>query len=180
MDSKTKSNAAAIELPQGKTIQAAVLTVSDPCFRGAETDLSGPAVVEHLLAAGIAVKMRQIAPGDYGVIVRTLETWCKPREELDLIITTGGTGLSLRDVTPEATLAVVERLIPGIPEALRAKSFLATPDALLCRGVAGTRGTTLIINLPQSVSAVQHGLEVILAAVVRGIGLMGGRVPSLE
>jgi len=155
-------------------IQAGVLTISDRSSRGEREDLTGPTIADRLDRAGIVVKRREIVPDDYGVIVRTLKNWCNARDRLDLIITTGGTGLSPRDVTPEATLAVVERLVPGIPEALRTCGLQQTPHAMLSRGIAGTRGSTLIVNLPGSPRAVEQGLELILDALIHGIEIMRG------
>lgn len=162
----------AMDLPQDTALQAGVLTVDSRCSRGEEEDICGAAAVEELLAAGISVKNHQVAPDDYGVIVRILENWCKPREELSLIFTVGGTGISLSDVTPEATLAVADRLVPGIPEAIRAGSMGDLSESMLFRGIAGTRGTTLIVNLPDNPEAVRQSLRVIMYSVVRGLGTL--------
>ena len=160
---------------QTRNFSAAVLTVSDLLDQGEQEDKSGPAIIERLKAIGIDVKRYQIVPEDYGVIVRILQNWCKPRGELDLIITTGGTGLSPRDVTPEATLAVVDRLIPGIPEAFRAGVLQESPNVILFRGVAGTRGSTFIVNLPDTIQAVHRSLDTTLLAIKYGLEVMDGK-----
>ena len=152
---------------------ASVITVSDMGSRGERVDTSGPAIKEILEQAGMEVKYTNIIPDERDIISRELIK-CADELGITLVVTTGGTGFSPRDVTPEATLNVVERLTPGIPELMRAESMKITPKGCLSRSVAGIRKRTLIINLPGSLKAskeniqavidpVQHGLEMLLS-----------------
>ncbi len=149
-----------------------VLTVSDRAARGLVEDESGPLisrwVQEHL---GALVVEEQVIPDERYLIEEVLREWADERE-LDLILTTGGTGFAPRDVTPEATRAVIEREVPGMAEAMRAEGLKVTPHAMLSRGVAGIRGRTLIINLPGSPKAVRENLEVIRPALPHGLALL--------
>ena len=151
---------------------AAVITVSDKGFRGERVDTSGPHLCEILKDRGVEVVYSAIVPDESERIQAELRK-CADALGIALVLTTGGTGFSPRDITPEATLAVVERLAPGIPEAMRAESMKITPKGCLSRSVAGIRGRTLIINLPGSrkasaenilavIDPVQHGLEILL------------------
>ena len=151
---------------------AAVITVSDKGFRGERVDTSGPNLCEILKDRGFEVVYSAIVPDESERIQAELRK-CADALGIALVLTTGGTGFSPRDITPEATLAVVERLAPGIPEAMRAESVKITPKGCLSRSVAGIRGRTLIINLPGSrkasaenilavIDPVQHGLEILL------------------
>lgn len=151
---------------------AAVITVSDKGFRGERVDTSGPNLCEILKDRGFEVVYSAIVPDESERIQAELRK-CADALGIALVLTTGGTGFSPRDITPEATLAVVERLAPGIPEAMRAESMKITPKGCLSRSVAGIRGRTLIINLPGSrkasaenilavIDPVQHGLEILL------------------
>ncbi len=152
-----------------------VLTVSDRAARGVVEDQSGPLIAqlvrEHLDAL---VVEERIIPDERYVIEETLREW-SDEQELDLILTTGGTGFAPRDVTPEATRAVIEREAPGFAEAMRAESLKVTPHAMLSRGIAGIRGRTLIINLPGSPKAVRENLTVILPALPHGLALLQER-----
>jgi len=150
-----------------------ILTISDKGWRGEREDESGVAVREILTSLDARVVKYDIAPDEKDVISQRLREWV---DELgiDLIVTTGGTGLSPRDVTPEATLAVVERIAPGFAEAMRAESLKRTPTAILSRGVAGIRGASLIINLPGSPKAVRQCLEVILPALPHAMEVLKG------
>jgi len=150
-----------------------ILTISDKGWRGEREDESGVAVREILTSLDARVVKYDIAPDEKDVISQRLREWA---DELgiDLIVTTGGTGLSPRDVTPEATLAVVERIAPGFAEAMRAESLKRTPTAILSRGVAGIRGASLIINLPGSPKAVRQCLEVILPALPHAMEVLKG------
>lgn len=149
-------------------ISAAVLTLSDKGVRGEREDTSGPAIGEVLAAIGATVMRRAMLPDDQEAIAALLVTWADI-EQFDLIVTTGGTGLAARDVTPEATLQVVERLVPGLPELMRAEGLRHTPMAALSRGVAGVRGRSLIINLPGSERAVRQNLAAILPVLPHAI-----------
>ena len=149
-----------------------VLTISDGASRGERQDLSGErirALAAQLPDATIAASA--IVPDEQAQISATLREW-SDQQHLHLILTTGGTGLAPRDVTPEATSAIIEREAPGIAEALRINSLRYTPMAMLSRGIAGVRGKTLIINLPGSPKAVQECLEYILPVLPHAINLL--------
>lgn len=156
------------------TISVGILTVSDRCSRGEAEDASGP-LIRRLVSERLPaeVRLETVVPDDQDSIRSTLISWCDD-EHLDLILTTGGTGFSPRDVTPEATRAVLEREAPGLAEAMRREGAKATPHAMLSRAVAGIRGQTLIVNLPGSAKAVQEGLEVIFPALPHGIEILQG------
>ena len=154
--------------------KAAVLTVSDRSFRGERPDAGGPLVVEILKNAGYAVTETAIVTDEKGRIEAALRQWCD-REPVDLIVTTGGTGFAPRDVTPEATLAVCDRLTPGIPEAMRYASMQVTPRGMLSRAQAGIRNGTLIVNLPGSPKAARENLEAVLPALAHGLEMLSGR-----
>ncbi len=153
---------------------AAVLTVSDRSFRGERPDGGGPLVAELLEKAGYAVKKRAIVPDDQPQIEAALRELADSGD-IQLLVTTGGTGFAPRDVTPEATLAVCQRMTPGIPEAMRYASMRITPRAMLSRAQAGIRGGTLIVNLPGSPKAAQENLEAVLPALAHGLELLSGQ-----
>ena len=155
------------------TYTAIVLTISDKGARGERTDTSGPALAELLEGAGFTVLRREILPDEYEEIRSALLRYCD-REQVCLVCTTGGTGFSKRDVTPEATLSVVERLTPGIPEAMRAESLRITPRGMLSREAAGIRGDTLIVNCPGSEKAARECLGAVLPALRHGIDMLRG------
>jgi len=149
-----------------------ILTVSDKGARGERADRSGPAIREIIEAAGGQVVRTAIVPDEEEDIRKALLAWSD--EGLDLVLTTGGTGFSPRDRTPEATKAVIERETPGLPEAMRRAGAERTPTAILSRAAAGIRGSTLIINLPGSERAVRESLAAILPALSHGIEILRG------
>ena len=153
---------------------AAVLTVSDRSFRGERPDAGGPLVAEMLKNAGYEVVTTAIVPDEQAQIEEKL---CQIADsgEVQLLVTTGGTGFAPRDVTPEATLSVCERLTPGIPEAMRYASMQVTNRAMLSRAQAGIRKGTLIINLPGSPKAAKENLEAVLPALSHGLEMLSGR-----
>lgn len=152
-------------------ITACVLTLSDKASVGKREDESGPVVREVLEQAGISVKHWEILPDSKELIMQKLINHAR---NVDLIITTGGTGLSPRDVTPDATLAVVDREIPGIAEAMRAASLAKTQRAMLSRAAAGVKGKTLIINLPGSPRGARENLEAILDVIPHAVEKIKG------
>ena len=149
-----------------------IVTVSDKGFRGERQDESGAVIRDLLSRAGAQVIRYEIVPDEREAISAKLTEWTDAA--IDLILTSGGTGLSPRDVTPEATLAVLERLAPGFSEAMRLESLKKTPMGMLSRGVSGTRGKTLIINLPGSPRAACECLEAILPALPHAIEMLRG------
>ena len=153
---------------------AAVLTVSDRSFRGERPDGGGPLVAEMLKNAGYEVIMSAIVPDEQAQIEEKLRQ-IADSGEVQLLVTTGGTGFAPRDVTPEATLAVCDRLTPGIPEAMRYASLQITPRAMLSRAQAGIRKGTLIINLPGSPKAAKENLEAVLPALSHGLEMLSGK-----
>nr|WP_325196852.1 MogA/MoaB family molybdenum cofactor biosynthesis protein [uncultured Oscillibacter sp.] len=154
--------------------KAAVLTVSDRSFRGERPDTGGPLVAELLKAGGYEVVRRDIVPDERLEIEARLKA-IADSGEVQLLVTTGGTGFAPRDVTPEATLAVCDRLTPGIPEAMRYASLQITPRAMLSRAQAGIRKGTLIINLPGSPKAAKENLEAVLPALSHGLEMLSGK-----
>lgn len=152
-------------------IKAAILTLSDKGSRGERKDESGPLIKKLLKKIGAEVVSYDILPDEKALIKKRLISLCK---KADLILTTGGTGPSPRDVTPEATLEVIEREMPGIAEAMRYKGLKKTDHAMLSRAVAGIRGDTLIINLPGSPKAVKENLNVILNVLPHAIEKIKG------
>ena len=153
--------------------RVAVITSSDKGYRGEREDLSGPAVKEIIEAAGYEVVSVDVLPDDRGMLGSRMAE-IADRGLAELILTTGGTGFSQRDVTPEATEDVIERRVPGIPEAMRAFSLTITKRAMLSRATAGIRKGTLIVNLPGSPKAVRECLEVIVDSLRHGIEILVG------
>jgi molybdopterin adenylyltransferase len=151
-----------------------ILTISDKGSRGERQDKSGEAIREILPSIDARIVNYEIVPDEKELIVKKLVKWVD-EDNLDVIITTGGTGLTPRDVTPEATLAVVDRIVPGIAEAMRSESLKKTPMAMLSRAVVGTRGKCLIINLPGSPKAVRECLEVVLPALPHAVETLKGQ-----
>jgi molybdopterin adenylyltransferase len=155
-------------------IEAAVLTISDSAHAGARADLSGPAVRERLEQLGWRVSLIEVLPDESAQIGARLATLADAGH-VAAIFTTGGTGVALRDVTPEATREVLEREIPGMPEVMRAAGRRATPLAALSRGIAGTRGKVLIINLPGSPKGAVESLDAIVELVPHVLDLLSGK-----
>jgi len=156
-------------------IKVGILTISDKGSRGEREDLSGKVIEEMVKKINGEVKYYKIIPDEKEMIqeelIKTVDNL-----NLDLILTTGGTGLGKRDVTPEATLAIIEKEIPGISEIIRVKSFKKTNRAILSRGMAGIRKESLIINLPGSPKGVRESLEIILDALPHGLEILKGQV----
>lgn len=150
---------------------AAVITVSDMGSRGLRQDTSGPAVRAMLEEAGFSVAHTAILPDEMEQISAELRD-CADRRRIDLIVTTGGTGLSPRDVTPEATRAVLEREIPAIPVAMWMEGLKVTPRAMLSRAVAGIRGSSLLLNLPGSEKAARENLATVIGALEHGLHMI--------
>lgn len=150
-----------------------ILTVSDRSARGERADTSGPALREMLTPLGTQVVRYEIVPDDRGAIENTLRRWAD-EEGIALILTTGGTGLGPRDVTPEGTRAVIEKEVPGLAEAMRAAGLKKTPHAMLSRALAGVRGQSLIINLPGSPRGARECLEAVLPALPHAVELLHG------
>ena len=150
---------------------AAVITVSDKCSRGEREDTSGPAIVRMLETAGFDVTYTGLVPDESDQIQAELLK-CADELKIGLILTTGGTGFSQRDITPEATLAVIERETRGIPEAMRYASLQFTPRGCLSRSAAGIRGKTLIVNLPGSEKAARENLEAVMEALAHGMDML--------
>jgi molybdopterin adenylyltransferase len=155
-------------------IRAAVITASDACSRGERADDSGAALVELLESSGAEVVEKAILSDDIEPLILALEALAH-RTDINLIITTGGTGLGPRDNTPEATLQVIEREVPGIADAIRAESLKVTKMAMISRGVAGVASGTLIVNLPGSPKAVRESFAVIKPVLAHAVDLLAGK-----
>jgi len=154
-------------------IRTGILTVSDKGSRGERVDGTGPAIRELIGGKGYCVEYYKIVPDEIDQIVKELVYMCDDLR-LDLVLTNGGTGLSQRDVTPEATQKVITKMVPGIGEAMRMKSLSITPKAMLSRAIAGVRNKTLIINLPGSPKGAVENLETVLPALPHGIDILTG------
>jgi molybdopterin adenylyltransferase len=152
-------------------LKIGIITVSDRSARGERPDASGPALEKEVQAQGWQVTHKKIAPDDLMPLRDLLVSWADSGD-LDVILTTGGTGFSPRDVTPEATRAAIERDAPGLAEAMRSASLKVTPHAMLSRAQAGIRGGTLIINLPGSPKAALENLQVVLPVLEHAVQLL--------
>jgi len=151
---------------------AAVITVSDRSFRKERPDLSGPAIVDVLRTAGFEIKGQEIIPDDLKRISSALRLYA---EKVSLIITTGGTGVAKRDVTPEATMAACDRFVPGIPEFMRSEGLKKTPMAPLSRAICGIRGNALILNLPGNPEGAIDSLNTALPLLLHALELLAGK-----
>ena len=155
-------------------IRAVVLTISDACSRGEREDTSGAALAQLLTDLGATIVERKILSDDLEPLAQTLRELAD-RSDVNLIITTGGTGLGPRDNTPEATQSIIEREAPGVAEAIRAESLKVTPMAMISRAVCGVRSETLIINLPGSPKAVKESFAVIAPVLSHALDLLAGK-----
>jgi molybdopterin adenylyltransferase len=170
--SKTGKGGAAAAVRFPVDTRVVVLTISDGCSRGTQQDRSGPAVVEMLEAAGAAAVVTETLPDEAQLIAATLK---RHAANARLIVTTGGTGLALRDVTPEATRMVCDRIVDGLAERMRAEGLRETPLAALSRGVCGTIGNALVVNLPGSPAGATTSLGAILGLLPHALDLLAGR-----
>lgn len=154
-------------------IHTAILTISDKGSRNEREDTTGPSIKKTLPEDKYSVEYYKIIPDEIDLIKQELVYLCDT-VEVDLVLTNGGTGFSKRDVTPEATVSIIEKQVPGIPEAMRAESLKITPKAMLSRAVSGIRKNTLIINLPGSPKGAVENLQVVLPALPHGIDILKG------
>jgi molybdenum cofactor synthesis domain-containing protein len=163
-----------MNMPNAKpTITAAVITVSDSCHSGKRKDISGPAIGETLKQRGFEVIGFEVVPDESADIQRAIIAGC---EKARLVVTTGGTGAAPRDVTPEATVAVCSRVLPGVAERMRAEGTKKTPLAALSRAVCGIRGTSLVLNLPGSPAGATDSFLAVVNLMTHALGLLTGEV----
>jgi molybdenum cofactor synthesis domain-containing protein len=152
-----------------------IITISDGVWRKQRSDESGKAIRDSLLGVDSRVVKYEVIPDEADIIASKLAEWAD-EGSMDVILTTGGTGLASRDVTPEATLSIVDKVVPGLAEMMRVQTFTATPFSMLSRAVAGVRKRCLIINLPGSPKAVRECLEVILPAIPHAVQIIKGEI----
>ena len=157
----------------GRLTTVGVLTASDRCSKGIAEDLSGPALRELVEARGWSVAAAAVLPDDAGGIAATLLDWCD-NKNISLVLTTGGTGIGPRDVTPEATRRVLEKELPGVTEVMRREGVKRTSLAALSRALAGTRGNSLILNLPGSPEGARRSLEAVIDLVDHALAMLRG------
>lgn len=160
---------------ESRTVAVGVITVSDTSSRGEREDEGGATIREIVLESGAAIGAYVVVPDEREQIADQIRTMADERN-FDVVFTTGGTGLSPRDVTPEATLAVIDYQVPGLAEAMRAESFRKTPAGILSRAIAGVRGRTLVVNLPGNPRGVRECLDVIMPAIPHAVNVMRGEV----
>jgi molybdenum cofactor synthesis domain-containing protein len=156
-----------------RLMKVGILTVSDKGSRGERIDTSGDAIRGMIVGSGGEVVRYEVVPDEFDVIAARLREWCDG-DGLDVILTTGGTGLAARDITPEATMSVADRAVPGLAEAMRAEGLRHTPRAMLSRSVAVVRRDTLIVNLPGSEKAVRESLGAIIDVLPHAVELLRG------
>jgi molybdopterin adenylyltransferase len=155
------------------SIKVAVLTISDKCAEGKRVDTSGQTINDMLKDDRFQVVDKIIVPDDEQIIAEKIKTF-SDKNRIDVILTTGGTGLGSRDVTPEATASVCERIVPGLSEILRSEGFKSSPYAVLSRGITGIRNNTLIVNLPGSPRGVRESLDIIMDILPHAVDMMRG------
>jgi len=161
-------------------LHLAILTISDRSARGERPDLTGPELKNFVTQRGGEVTAMAIVPDEKEAIKQKLMEWCDCQNSPEIILTTGGTGLSPRDITPEATLEVMEKEVPGLAEAMRAESLKKTPMAMLSRAVCGVRKQTLIINLPGSVSGAVENLEAVCPALGHAVEILRQKISDCQ
>jgi molybdopterin adenylyltransferase len=172
IEKRKKTSSSTAEVSPRSTFTAAVVTVSDSCARGERKDASGPAVTELLSSSGFQVTGRETVPDDSTRIQTAL---LELVQQVRLVVTTGGTGIAERDITPEATETICDRLIPGIAEKMRTEGAKKTPFAALSRGVCGVHGNSLILNLPGSPVGAVESLQVVLEILPHALNLLDGK-----
>jgi len=156
-------------------LKLGIITISDKASRGERSDKSGPLIRDSFSRSDSQVVKYEVIPDEADVIAQKLAQWADDGS-VDVILTTGGTGLAPRDVTPEATLSILDKVVPGLAEMMRVRSFAVTPNAMLSRAVAGLRKNCLIINLPGSPKAVSECLEVIMPVLPHAVEVIKGEV----
>jgi molybdopterin adenylyltransferase len=166
-----------LDVPAGQAFPAAVVTVSDSCARGERKDLSGPAVADLLKKHGLQLVTCEVVPDD---LIKIQNLLIRLTQEVRLVVTTGGTGIAPRDVTPEATRAVCDRLLEGVAERMRSQGVKKTPFAALSRGLCGVRGQALILNLPGSPAGAVASLQAVLELIPHALGLLAGKTEHIE